>query len=99
VYDTWSFHYENNGLDEDGLHGIDQATNGFDDLGEYVLNPLANPPTTVTELRYGVDDAGERETSPPYDVPLRGMQVRLRAYERDSRQVREVGVKQHFVPE
>ncbi|MEX2171446.1 MAG: type II secretion system protein [Pirellulales bacterium] len=99
VYDTWSFHYENNGLDEDGDGLIDEATNGFDNPGEYILDPSANPPTTVIDTRHGVDDPGERETAPPYDVPLRGMQVRLRAYERDSRQVREVGVKQHFVPE
>ena len=106
VYDTWSFHYENNGINEDGdTHPVtgaplvDEATNGFDDPGEYILDPSANPPTTVIDSRHGVDDPGERETSPPYDVPLRGMQVRLRAYERDSRQVREVGVKQHFVPE
>ena len=106
VYDTWSFHYENNGINEDGdtdpVTGaplVDEATNGFDNLGEYAVVPATNPPTTVIDTRHGVDDAGERETSPPYDVPLRGMQVRLRAYERDSRQVREVGVKQHFVPE
>ena len=99
VYDTWSFHYENNGLDEDGDGLIDEATNGFDNPGEYAVIPATNPLTTVIDARHGVDDPGERETSPPYDVPLRGMQVRLRAYERDSRQVREVGVKQHFVPE
>ena len=110
VYDTWSFHYENNGINEDGdtyfdpvtntnLPLIDEGTNGFDDAGDYILDPSANPPTFVTDIRHGVDDPGERETAPPYDVPLRGMQVRLRAYERDSRQVREVGVKQHFVPE
>lgn len=97
VYDTWSFHYENNGLDEDGDGMIDEGTNGFDDLAEYD-DPSVNPPTVI-DRRFGVDDAGERETSPPYDVPLRGIQVRLRAYERDSRQVREVSVKQHFVPE
>lgn len=105
VYDTWSFHYENNGINEDGdlananLPLIDEGTNGFDDAGDYIVDPSANPPTFVTDTRHGVDDPGERETAPPYDVPLRGMQVRLRAYERDSRQVREVGVKQHFVPE
>jgi hypothetical protein len=47
----------------------------------------------------GPDDVGERETVPPYDKPLRGVQVLLRLYERDSRQVRQVSVNQHFVPE
>jgi hypothetical protein len=116
VYDTWSFHYENNGINEDGdeiennllqLNDgdnvgsplVDEGTNGFDEQGEYEVFPATNPPTFAPDIRFGVDDVGERETSPPYDVPLRGMQVRLRAYERDSRQVREVSVKQHFVPE
>ncbi len=33
VYDTWSPWYENNGENEDGIHGDDQAVNGFDDDG------------------------------------------------------------------
>ena len=41
----------------------------------------------------------ERETRPPYDSALRGLQVTLRAYERDSRQIREVSVRESFVPE
>jgi hypothetical protein len=42
---------------------------------------------------------GERETVPPYDKPLRGVQLLLRAYERDSRAIRQVRVNQHFMPE
>ena len=49
--------------------------------------------------QFGVDDMGERETSPPYPDPLRGVQVRLRVFERDSRQVRETSVIQNFVPQ
>lgn len=84
TYGTWSWHYENNGIDEDQDSRpalVDEGTNGFDDDG-------AN----------GVDDVGERETAPPYDAPLRGVQVTLRAYEPDSRSIREVKVKQTFVP-
>ena len=47
----------------------------------------------------GVDDVGERETMPPYDVPLRAMQVKLRIFELDTQQIREVTVGQHFVSE
>lgn len=47
----------------------------------------------------GVDDPGERETSPPYPLPLRGVQVTIRAYEPDSRQVRQVSVTADFIPE
>jgi hypothetical protein len=90
TYDTWSFHYEHDGINQDeswetdlGLTTqVDQGTDGFDSDG---LN--------------GVDDMGERETSPPYPVPLRGIQVRIRVYEPDSRQIREVSIQQSFVPE
>ena len=88
VYDTWSWHYENNGLDEDGNAIIDQATNGFDDFEIFSGQKFG-----------GIDDAGERETQPPYDRALRGLQVKIRVYERDSRQIRETTVKESFVPE
>ena len=45
-----------------------------------------------------VDDARELITSPPYPVPLRGIQVKIRCFESDSRQVREVTVVQDFLP-
>ncbi len=47
----------------------------------------------------GVDDVGERETSPPYPSPLRSVQVRIRITDPDSRQVRQVTVTSDFVPE
>ena len=97
VYDTWSYHYENDGLDQDrgsneawrtqpqappgSEQGLDQGANGLDD-----------------DDQNGVDDAYERETSPPYDTPLRGMKIILRAYERDTRQIRETSVTHSFVP-
>jgi hypothetical protein len=46
----------------------------------------------------GVDDPGEMETSPPYPAPLRGIQVKIRVFEPDSRQIREVTVVQDFLP-
>jgi prepilin-type N-terminal cleavage/methylation domain-containing protein len=111
VYDTWSFHYENNGVNEDddgvengshqvpvttGVPTIDEGTNGLDDYGHY-YNPATGNVETVARL--GVDDIGERETVPPYDKPLRGAQVIIRAYERDSRVIRQMRVNQHFMPE
>lgn len=107
VYDTWSFHYENNGVNEDddevengmwqkndgdavGTPSIDEGTNGLDDYGHY---------SDGTFIRLGPDDVGERETTPPYDKPLRGVQVLIRAYEPDSRAIRQVRVNQHFLPE
>jgi len=98
VYDTWSWHYECDGVDQDGIAGADQGTNGFD-------NDDATP--TVDENDDGdptndgigvVDDIAERETMPPYPVPLRGIQVKIRVFEPDSRTVREVTVVQDFLP-
>ena len=41
-------------------------------------------------------DAGERETYPPYNTPLRGIEVRIRVYEPYSRSIREVTVTRGF---
>ena len=81
VYDTWSFHYENDGVDQLGNGTLDTGTDGFDNDGNGV-----------------VDDAAEMEAPAPYPVPLRGIQIKIRAYEADSRQVREVTVVQDFLP-
>ena len=69
TYDTWSRHYEFNGVDEDGDGKADE----------------------------GLDDAIDTETSPPYPVPLRGVEVRIRCYEPSSRQVRQVTIRHSFV--
>jgi hypothetical protein len=82
VYDTWSFHYEHDGIDQDGNGIADQGTNGFDDNNQN-----------------GPDDVLERETSPPYPVPLRGIQIKIRIYDADSHQVREATVTHDFIPE
>ncbi|MGD9632064.1 MAG: PilW family protein [Pirellulales bacterium] len=122
VFDTWSLHYENNGINEDNdatvtatgawvrpydstnaslRPSIDEATNGLDDSGNY-WEPNSSPPPSlvlVNAVRLGPDDVGERETTPPYDKPLRAIQAVLRLYERDSRQVRQVSINQSLVPE
>ena len=81
VYDTWSFHYEHDGLDQDGNGLIDEGTDGFDNDGAGV-----------------VDDVAEMESVPPYLDPLRGIQIKIRTFEPDSRQVREVTVVADFLP-
>lgn len=45
-----------------------------------------------------VDDDGEKINPPPYPIPLRGIQVKIRVFEPDSRQIREVTVVQEFLP-
>jgi hypothetical protein len=88
TYDTWSTHYESNGLNEDqdppsGSPLVDEGTNGDDD---------SSPADGLA------DDPGERETSPPYPVALRGIEIALRCYDAQSRQIRQVTVRHTFVP-
>jgi type II secretory pathway component PulJ len=51
-----------------------------------------------------VDDDNEKSPSPskllpPYWYPLRGIQVKIRTFEPDSKQIREVTVEQDFLPQ
>lgn len=89
TYDTWTWHYENDGRDQDNLDGDNNVTTGADE-GTNGVDDGNNA--------YGIDDVLERETSPPYPVPLRGVKVILRTYELAARQVREVSVTHSFVP-
>lgn len=81
TYDTWSTHYESDGIAQYNAGKIDTANDGFDNDG-----------------RNGVDDAGERETQPPYPYPLRSIQVKIRTFDPDSRQIRETTIVQDFLP-
>jgi len=92
VYDTWSTHYEADGIDQDGVGNADQGTNGADDLVPARLTVPLIPADGV------IDDVDEWETKPPYPYPLRGIEVRIRCYEPSSRQVRQVTVRHTFVP-
>jgi len=83
IWDTWPLHYEYDGVDQDGDGVNDQGTNGLDNGGNNAA----------------VDDPGERETQPPYGRPLRGVQVTIRIYEPDTRQIRQATVIQNFVLE
>ncbi len=79
TYDTWSRHYEFNGVDDDGDGVVDEGVNG------------------VTSSTSGwPEQTGALETSPPYPVPLRGLEVRIRCYEPASRQVRQVTIRHSF---
>lgn len=84
VYDTWSTHYEQDGIDQGGIGGAgaDEGTNGLDD-----------------DNQNGVDDPGEQEAPPPYAYPLRAIQIKLRVFEPDSRQIREVTIVHEFLPQ
>lgn len=99
VYDTWSTHYESDGINQDNDGFIDEGIDAID-------NPAI---MTANDVYYGqhqpggtpngvVDDPTEYETSPPYPVPLRGIQVKIRVYEPDSKKIREVTLVQDFFP-
>src|SRR6056297_16167 len=45
----------------------------------------------------GVDDAAEKETSPPFLAPLRALQINLRIEDTGTRQVRQMLVTQEFI--
>jgi len=69
-------------------------SNGLDDDGDGVID---NGTNGVDDNNDGVvDEPEERETSPPYPVPLTGIQVRLRVYEPSSRQIRQITILQSF---
>jgi hypothetical protein len=71
--------------------------NGSDDDGDGTTDEGTNG--LDDDNNNGVDDLGERETSPPYPYPLRGLQVRIRIYEPDTRQMRQATVAADFVPD
>jgi len=99
VYDTWSTHYES-----DSNYGNGRATNGFDDNADGVIDDVGQvvfprlPPHQDEIPLFGDSDySGEVACPPPYAAPLRGIQVKIRVFEPDSRQIREVTIVQEFV--
>jgi prepilin-type N-terminal cleavage/methylation domain-containing protein len=103
IYDTWSLHYENDGIDQFGDASIDLGTNGLDDNANGIVddNPSNNLNNGIDDNADGtIDDAneytGEFETLPPYPAPLRGIKVTIRVYEPSSQTVREAVVIQNF---
>jgi len=58
-------------------------------------------PTTAnsTPVENGIDDVTARQSYTMFPYPLRGIQVIVRVYEPDSRQVRQVTVVEQFMPD
>ncbi|GEM_PF-6992739 len=95
VYDTWTTFYEHDGWDQDGDSLVDEGTNEGNDPnnvspfpGENMDPHLQNTPDA--------DEAAEQEAPPPYRHPVRALQIKIRVFEPDTRQVREVTVIQAF---
>lgn len=47
TYDTWSTHYESNGLDEDGIYGPDQGSDGLDNNNDGQVDEIAEQETSA----------------------------------------------------
>jgi prepilin-type N-terminal cleavage/methylation domain-containing protein len=102
LYDTWSLHYENNGMNNAGIPGLgDLATNGLDDDGAAGVDNMgeSNRTNGIDDDGNGAIDDGESDTLPPYSAPLRGVRITIRVYEPSSLQVRQVTIVQDFLPE
>lgn len=95
VYDTWSTHYEYDGINQDKDDLTDEGTDGFDNL---VTSAPYKHGTSGTGAN-GIDDFNELEAPPPYASPLKGLQITIRVFEPDSRQIREVTIVQDFQAE
>ena len=86
TFDTWSLGYEYFNYGIQSNQSPNQAYDGFDNGTGGASNGI-------------VDDPSERLTSPPYPVPLRGVQIKIRVYEPSTRQVREITVAETFLPD
>ncbi len=81
--------------DMDGV--IDEGTDGFDSDGDGVVDDGPDVDLNGDGYYTTAAELGEWETMPPYPVPLRGIQVRIRTFEPDARQVRTVTLVMDFV--
>ena len=85
VYDSGCFSYANE-------LGNGQATNGLDDNGSGTVDELGEYILSSGSL------AGKAPGVSPYPVPLRGIQVTIRCFEPDSKQIREITIEHDFLP-
>ncbi len=94
-YDTWSTHYENNWYDTN-QNGLRDAGDAGDENGNGAFDEGTNG---FDDNSNGVvDDPAEQEAPPPYPAPFRGIQIKIRVFEGDTRQVREVTLVHDFLP-
>jgi hypothetical protein len=98
VWDTWSTHYESNGVNDDNDGVTDEGADGLDNDSDGKVDESPYDVDGDGLFTGAGDDPGELETLPPYRFPLRGIEIRLRCYEPSSRQVRQVTIRHSFVP-
>ena len=86
VYDTWTDDYETAVWDYSGARPIIRTGFGKDQLDNSANN-------TSNGL---VDDIAEWECPPPYAVGLKGVKITIRAFDPESKNVREMTIIQNF---
>jgi hypothetical protein len=91
VYDTWCSRFQNYYLGNTQVNPVSGSTSN--PVVDKSYNGFDNDNDGV------VNDANEKVIFPPYAASLRGIQVKIRVFEPDSRQVREVTVTQSFLNE
>ena len=105
TYDTWAYDYERDGVDQNNNMELNASNQRFPDGLDNDMDGLVDEfldegtDGLDNDDANGVDDVGERETSPPYVVPLRSVQIVFRMVDPDTRQVRQATVVRDFVPE
>lgn len=101
VWDTYSTSYESDGRDQNAgrVSFTPYSLNATGALPAYVGLVDEGANGTDDNNNGAIDDEGEQETSPPYPRPLRGIQIRIRCFEPDSRQIRSVTLVHEFLPE
>lgn len=87
VYDTWSLHFEADGVLQASTVPVPMSMTNMPDAG---MNGIDDDGNGV------IDDRGEFDTEPPYSAPLHGLRVTIRVYEPSSQQIRQVTVVQDF---
>ena len=93
VYDTGTSFYDRN-LRPSGLNGIDDDNDG---LIDEVLD--SESLTDLDTNNDGILDSFEERIRPPYNVRLRGLQISIRALERNSGQIRQLTLRSSLSPQ
>ncbi|MDA0657528.1 MAG: hypothetical protein O3C60_01690 [Planctomycetota bacterium] len=86
-YDTWPRSYERDGHAQQNGSYAPPGPNVVADRGTNGLDD---------DNQNGVDDSGEFETAPPYSADLRGIEVSVRVFEFNTRQVRQASIVADF---
>ncbi|MCL2306052.1 MAG: hypothetical protein FWC43_11980, partial [Planctomycetaceae bacterium] len=89
VYDTWSEEYEREGYEWPDQAGTLTPTRGRDQIDNNYVNGVLTPNGVI-------DDMGEWTAPPPYDVPLLGVKITIRAFDPRGKNIREMTVIHSF---